>query len=80
MAEPIVFAVSTCVSTDPNTGLIVRVCEGEPWAAGDPFVKARPDLFADDPARIRRTIVAAPVVEKATKVPGEKRVARRAES
>ena len=78
MSEPIVFALSTCVTTDPATGLIVRISEGEPWAAGDPFVKARPDLFGAQPERIRRTVPAAPpVIEQASKAPGEKRTTKR---
>jgi|GEM_PF-1509560 hypothetical protein len=77
MSEPIVFALSTCSTTDPQTGLIIRVVEGEPWAANDPFVKARPDLFGAQPERIRRTIPAAPVIEQASKAPGEKRTTKR---
>lgn len=76
MPETIVYAISTTSTTDPNTGLIVRLNEGEPWAADDPFVAARPDLFAAFPDRLRRTVPAAPKVEKATRVPGEKRAKR----
>lgn len=77
MSEPIVFALATCATSDPTTGLIIRTVEGEPWAAGDPFVKARPDLFGDQPERIRRTVPAMPVVEQASKAPGEKRTTKR---
>jgi hypothetical protein len=77
MSEPIVFALSTCSTTDPQTGLIIRVVEGEPWAANDPFVKARSDLFGSQPERIRRTVPAVPVVEQASKAPGEKRTTKR---
>ena len=77
MLDPIVFALASLSTTDPNTGLIVRIVEGEPWAAEDPFVRARPELFAAAPERIRRTVPAAPVVEKATKAPGEKRTTKR---
>ena len=77
MSEPIVFALSTCTTTDPATGLIVRVSEGEPWAAQDPFVKARPELFGAVPERIRRTVPYLPPVEQASKAPGEKRTTKR---
>jgi hypothetical protein len=77
MSEPIVFALSTCSTTDPATGLIVRVSEGEPWAASDPFVKAKPELFGAVPKRIRRTVPFQPPVEQASKAPGEKRTTRR---
>lgn len=77
MSEPIVFALSTCTTTDPATGLIIRLREGELWAADDPFVKARPDLFGAQPERIRRTIPAQPVIEQASKAPGEKRATKR---
>ena len=77
MSEPIVFALDTCSTVDPATGLIVRVQEGEPWAAGDPFVKAFPDLFGVQPERIRRTVPFQPPVEQASKAPGEKRATKR---
>jgi len=77
MSEPIVFALSTCSTTDPDSGIIIRIVEGEPWAAGDPFVKARPDLFGAQPERIRRTIPYQPVIEQASKAPGEKRATKR---
>jgi hypothetical protein len=75
MRTGIVYANSTCTTTDPNTGLIVRLTEGEPWAADDPFVNARPGFFAESPLNIRRT---APPIEQASKAPGEKRPVRRA--
>jgi hypothetical protein len=78
MANTIVFAMQTCTTTDPNTGLIVRTVEGEPWLADDPFVKAKPELFGAQPHRIRRTTTAKPV-ETATKTPGEKRKVTRAD-
>ena len=39
----------------------------EPWDAKDPVVKARPDLFADEPTYVAAT------VEQATAAPGETR-------
>lgn len=77
MSEPIVFALSTCTTTDPATGLIVRLREGELWAANDPFVKVRPDLFGAQPERVRRTMPAQAPVEQASKAPGEKRTTKR---
>ena len=77
MPEAIVFALATCATTDPATGLIVRTIEGEPWAANDPFVKARSDLFGEQPDRIRRTVFGQPIVEQASKAPGEKRTTKR---
>lgn len=44
-----------------------------PWDASDPAVKARPDLFSDEP--IDRQGIAP--VEQATAVPGEKRTTAR---
>jgi hypothetical protein len=81
MAATIVFAMQTCTTTDPKTGLIVRTVEGEPWAADDPFVLAKPELFGDKPYRIRRTVTrnADKPVETATKTPGEKRKVTRAD-
>ena len=67
----IVHAAQTCSSTDPATGMIVRLVQGEPWNADDPFVKARPQLFIFTDVPTRST------VESATKAPGEKRETRR---
>ena len=77
MSERIVFALTTCSTVDPATGIIIRVSAGEPWAADDPFVKAKPDLFGMIPNKIRRTIDAPPVVEQASKAPGAKRTTKR---
>lgn len=81
MAATIVFAMQTCTTTDPKTGLIVRTVEGEPWAADDPFVLAKPELFGNAPHRIRRTVEPAAIqpIETATKTPGEKRKVNRAD-
>lgn len=64
----IVYALRTCSARGP-AGSTIRVREGEAWAADDPFVALHPDLFAEQPDRVRRT---APV-EQATAAPGEKR-------
>lgn len=83
----VVFALSTCSTSDPVSGLRVRLSAGEAWWASDPFVKARPDLFTDVPAVVRgqRSVkavpaekIAAPEVESAMAVPGVKRQVKRA--
>lgn len=71
-----VFAREDCFATNPQTGLPVKLVGGEAWAADDPFVKDRSDLFVSEPPNVRRTVAAAPV-ERATKAPGERRVVRR---
>ena len=76
MPEPIVFANASCSTTDPATGMIVRLVEGEPWSASDPFVIARPMFFGTYPERIRRTVPFVAVIETASKAPGEKRATR----
>lgn len=67
-----------------RSGQIANVRKGQHWPAGDPVVKARPDLFTDDP-RYGLVYTEAPAgydeqlneMEAATAVPGEKRNARR---
>lgn len=66
-----VIAAQTCSSRDPETGLVVRLIEGQAWSADDPFVKARPQLFIFPDTAKRST------VESASKAPGEKRDVRR---
>lgn len=58
-------------------GRIVRLAEGDPWYADDPFVVARPELFSDAPVRVYgvQGVTVAPV-EQATARPGEKRRAK----
>ncbi|HEU4544449.1 MAG TPA: hypothetical protein VFR23_25185 [Jiangellaceae bacterium] len=63
-----VFATRSC-ATEFN-GRPIRVRKGEPWAADDPFVEAKPDLFTSAPEG-RRT--GPPRVERATRAPGEVR-------
>lgn len=77
MNHPIVFALATCTTADPATGLLVRLNEGEAWAADDPFVTARPDLFSEKPTKLRRT-AEPPPVEVATRNPGERKAVKRA--
>lgn len=70
-----VFAASTCVVA--WTPRPIRLEAGEAWAADDPFVRAHPDKFVTDPGKLRRTVAAQPVVELATKAPGERRTVTR---
>jgi hypothetical protein len=53
-------------------GLPYNIVDSEAWDAADPLVRARPELFTDEPNRVRRTVppAAAPVVERATATPG----------
>jgi hypothetical protein len=56
-------------------GGVIHLSTRDVWAADDPFVRARPELFSDTPtgAVVRRTAPAPVVVEQATAAPGEKR-------
>lgn len=64
-----VYAIQETVAyLDDGTRVVTHV--DEPWAADDPAVKARPDLFADTPLDPRGT---RPIVEQATRAPGEVR-------
>lgn len=63
-------------------GGLVRLNAGQVWAADDPFVKARPELFSVSPeflstTRDPRGQIGRREVEAATKAPGEKRGAVR---
>lgn len=69
---PYKFANSTCAVRHESG--VVRLHLGDPWHAADPFVKARPDLFNDDPPS--DTIRGAAPVEDASARPGEKRGVR----
>lgn len=64
-----VYALASTVTANPAGGTI-RIREGDVWAADDPLVKSRPDLFSSKPVSVHRTV---PVVEQATAAPGEKR-------
>lgn len=59
-------SASTVVNGKP-----LRVTKGQAWDANDPFVKARPDLFVDEPECVYRS------VEQATAAPGEMRDVKR---
>jgi hypothetical protein len=66
----VVFAVATTYATDT---ILIR--EGEPWAADDPLVVGKPELFTSNPDRYVRRSAPPPVavVESATAEPGELR-------
>lgn len=69
-----------------RSGQVAQVRKGQHWAATDPVVQARPDLFTTDP-RYGLVYTQAPPghdaelneipVETASAVPGERRNARR---
>lgn len=50
-----VFALTDGVSSAPN-GAVVTTARGQVWAADDPFVAQRPDLFSADPPTVFNTI------------------------
>jgi hypothetical protein len=49
----IVFAKIAGISSWPNGSVVLTV--DAPWDAADPFVKARPELFAEVPSFVHRT-------------------------
>lgn len=65
-----VYAVASAAATT-TAGLPVYLTLGEVWAADDPFVSHRPELFSDTPTRVQRT-----VIEETTANPGELRRTR----
>jgi hypothetical protein len=44
------------------------------WDADSGLVKERPELFTDEPAKVAGRVAGRPVVERATRAPGEMRV------
>ncbi|MFI6681886.1 hypothetical protein [Kribbella sp. NPDC050470] len=54
-----------------------HLIQDEAWDADDPIVKARPDLFSDEPSVVRGVRKPAAPVETATAEPGEKRTRTR---
>jgi hypothetical protein len=61
-----------------SSGYTARVQKGSHWPATDPVVRARPDLFSDDPRygmlyTVEPDGYDAPVAETATAAPGEQR-------
>ena len=76
-----VFARVTTLIVDMSGRHRLKV--GDAWYADHPVVQTHSDLFADDPTEILPrgwvSRVEEPVVEQATKAPGEKRATRRAD-
>ncbi|PZG53140.1 hypothetical protein C1I98_06170 [Spongiactinospora gelatinilytica] len=68
------YVFPTCVAVVRWEGGRVHLNTDQQWPADDPFVKAHPALFAEDPQSPQRT---APVVERATQAPGERRQTRK---
>lgn len=50
-----VFALTDGVSTAPD-GAVVTTARGQVWAADDPFVAQRPDLFSAEPPAVYNTV------------------------
>jgi hypothetical protein len=71
----LVFASSTC--SVRHAGNTIRLEAGQCWAADDPFVLARPELFTATPSIVFRTASKGVAVEQATKAPGERRTIKR---
>lgn len=69
-SSEVVYAAANC-GTETAEGLTVNLRRGDCWAADDPFVLSHPSLFQEE--AIPRRTVAAPVVEQATRNPGERR-------
>lgn len=67
--DAVVYAVAQC-GTEVN-GVTINLKPGDCWAADDPVVLQHPGLFQTDP--IPRRSVDAPVVETATRAPGQRR-------
>lgn len=55
---------------------VAQLVQDEAWDADDPIVKARPELFTDEPSIVRGTRKREAPVETATAEPGEKRTTR----
>jgi hypothetical protein len=66
-------------SAASHAGGLVHMHRGDTWDADDPFVKAHPDWFDDNPPVVRSTTGNPPQapVEQATRAPGERRTIRR---
>lgn len=75
----LVYAKTSCVVA--WSGGTTVLTEGQVWDARADLVKARPDLFADEPATVHgRVDRGAPRVESATRAPGERRTRPRRRS
>jgi hypothetical protein len=72
----VVYAKQTASVMMPE-GYPMLVPLGTHWAASDPVVQARPDLFSDDPRFGLFRPAPEDEVETATSTPGERRNVRR---
>lgn len=72
------YVYPNCVTVVQYDGGRVRLNPDQKWDSEDPFVKARPEFFAAEPAVTAHSAGFEPVVEQATRAPGEKRSTRRA--
>jgi len=66
------YKFANTTATVYENGMRLQLTVDDIWEASDPFVKARPDLFNDEPVRVNATI------EQATAAPGETRTTKRA--
>jgi hypothetical protein len=56
-AKPFVFALADCVTCTEH-GTAIQLRRGDVWAADDPFVVFKSDMFSAEPPYMRRTDVA----------------------
>lgn len=66
---PIYIAVDNCSTTNPETGMLVRLRKGQAFPADHPLVRLRPGLFVP--------MDTGDEIEQTTRRPGEKRTVRR---
>lgn len=69
------YVYPNCVTVVLWEGGRVRLNPDQKWPADDPFVKAKSELFTDNPANIAHSAGYTP--ERATAAPGETRKVRR---
>lgn len=71
-----VFALADGVSTAPD-GAMVTTARGQVWAADDPFVTQRKDLFSETPPVVYNTTGATQLDTKPLSVRPAKKAAKR---
>lgn len=73
-----VFALADGVSTAPD-GAMVTTARGQVWAADDPFVQQRPDIFSTTPPVVYNTTGSQQLDAKPLKTarPAPKKAAKR---
>jgi hypothetical protein len=76
MDTPVKYAIDD-LSVGTQEGSIITLRKGDSWAADDPIVTERPDLFSDEPTVARRSSFqpehVTGVVEQATRNPAQRR-------